>query len=357
MSFNPGYAGHQGNAPHPCYVHQQCDVHQHSPVNQLRNIDPEGGFGLWRVNSSRNVPFMDDEENQPYDQGDHGTISEQDTTQQFGAPNKGFAPNEAFAIERGIVNQQAGVHYQCVAPQTPMSLNSFNSEGYFNQQAGVHNQGVSPQPTMGFEQFNNGGDICQPDGMHYQGFCPQALTPVGPLNNYQSNFHPQCNTHYHQANSPQEVMNPDPFNGQPANFHQQNDIYQKWVNTNFQADLNTIQTPAYNPSAAGVDFTQTGATSRTIARTQEEKEALRKALDEPFDMDAMIGNNNKLLKAAADYHAAGLANSSANGQTNRSADDSRNLQYDWIMGSLKVNLTYLQARRRREQAEMKGEDR
>ncbi|KAJ5617648.1 hypothetical protein N7537_002762 [Penicillium hordei] len=61
----------------------------------------------------------------------------------------------------------------------------------------------------------------------------------------------------------------------------------------------------------------------------------------------MTSQNKKLLQGAADYHAAGLANSFAPDQIGRSADNSH-LEYDWIMGAQKVNLIYLEGRRRRE---------
>ncbi|OQE30931.1 hypothetical protein PENFLA_c002G09532 [Penicillium flavigenum] len=112
-----------------------------------------------------------------------------------------------------------------------------------------------------------------------------------------------------------------------------------------------------SPNAAGADFTGTEATAGTEARIRKAKAALRKALDQPFDIDVMLSCDNVLLTTAANYHMAGLANSHAKDQIIRPVDASRNLEHDWIMGTLKVNLIYLEARRRREQAakENRGE--
>jgi hypothetical protein len=67
-------------------------------------------------------------------------------------------------------------------------------------------------------------------------------------------------------------------------------------------------------------------------------------LDLPFDIDVMLSCNNVLLTTQLPHGRPWelLPN-------HRPVDASRNLEHDWIMGTLEINLIYLEARRCREQ--------
>ncbi|KAJ6180448.1 hypothetical protein N7519_010909 [Penicillium mononematosum] len=303
MSFNPNYAGRQGNASHPCHVHQQ------SPVIQPGDLYPKGDVNHRRVNSPQTIVPMDDEEYQAYNRDYHSTISQQDMTQQLDVLGQGFDTQEASnAI------QHPGIRYPEFSSQARMLLNPFKNDiGNVHQQADNY-QGISPEAPMAFEQIN------------------------------ESDIHPQPNTHCHQPFSPQEVMDLEPFNSQ------HNELYQQGVDMNSQTDTNGRQPnqayEAYSPNAADLTKTEAAARESRIGKA----EWLRRALDQPFDIDVMLSCNNVLLTTTANFPMAGLTNSYAKDQISRPVDTSRNLEHDWIMGTLKVNLIYLEARRRREQA-------
>ncbi|CAG7938905.1 unnamed protein product [Penicillium nalgiovense] len=229
-------------------------------------------------------------------------------TQDLDILEQGFDTQEA-----SNVIQHAGIRYPGFSSQARMLLDTFKNDiGNVHQQAG-NCQGISPKAPMAFEQIN------------------------------ESDIHPQPNTHCHHPFSPREVMDLEPFNSQ------YNELYQQGVNMNSQTDMNGRQPnqayEAYSPNAA--DLTKTEATGESRIGKAE---ALRTALPQPFDIDVMLGCNNVLLTTAANYHMADLANSYAKDQINRPVDASRNLEHNWILETLKVNLIYLEARRRREQA-------
>ncbi|KAJ5486203.1 hypothetical protein N7530_000503 [Penicillium desertorum] len=245
----------------------------------------------------------------PYNRDDHSTISQQGMAQQLDVLEQGFDTQEASnAI------QHVGIRYPGFSSQARMLLDPFrNDSGNVHRQAGNY-QGISPEAPMAFGQIN------------------------------ESDIHPQPNTHCHQPFSPQEVMDLELFNSQ------HNELYQQGFNMSSQTDMNGRQPnqayEAYSPNAADLTKTEATAGESRIGKTEE---ALRKALDLPFDIDVMLSCNNVLLATAANYHMAGLANSYAKDQIIRPVDASRNLEHDWIMGTLKFNLIYLEARRCREQ--------
>ncbi|QQK39887.1 hypothetical protein Pdw03_2741 [Penicillium digitatum] len=185
------------------------------------------------------------------------------------------------------------------------------------------------------------GDFRQQDNVPQQGDVKQQ----GESSNQLGNFYPQGGFDHWRVYSTQTMpfMDVEEFQAytqgshsdirQPANFDQQNELCQQTVDTNFQTDQTNLSDHRQDPRGEGCERLWTSHSKWT----------------------AMIGHN-KLLKAAADNYATGFASPSANDPIIRSADDSRNLEYNWILGSLWVNLIYLQARRRREQAkyEMRG---
>jgi hypothetical protein len=297
MSFNPDYAGRQDNASYPCHIHQQCYIHQRSPVIQPGDLYPKSDVYHRRVNSPQTIVPMDDEEYQAYNRDVHSTISQQGMSQQLDVLGHFDTQEASNAI------QHAGIRYPGFSSQARMLLEPFKSDiGNVHQEAG-NDQDILPEAPMAFEQIN------------------------------ESDIHP-----------PHEVMDLEPFDSK------YNELYQQGVNMNSRTDLNDRQPnqayEAYGPNAADLTKTEATAGESRIGKG----EALRKALDEPFDIDVMLSCNNVLLATAASYHMAGLANSYAEDQISRPVDANRHLEHDWIMGTLKVNLIYLEARRRREQA-------
>ncbi|KAJ5207034.1 hypothetical protein N7491_002335 [Penicillium cf. griseofulvum] len=325
MSFNPGYAGHEGGSSHQFYGNQQ------SYVNQPGSFYPQGFYDQG-INFPPTTTSADNNKDETSDNGwYHSTIGQPVMVQQFSVPNQGFVPQEVLTFKPGNVNQQG------FSSQEVMGFGeSNNHQGNFHQQANI-DPGLYTQEPQGVQQLN----IHQGNGDQQANIDPGLYTQepqgVQQLNIHQGNVDQQGNVH--QGVYFQEPMMLEQLDNPQGYFHQQG------TNINFQNEIYSQQQKkayqASNPDACCGEFPKAEA---------ETKEALLKRLNRSFDIDAMLNQNNKLLKAAAEFQAAGLANTFAKDQIGQESEDGRNLEHDWIMGALNVNLLYLEARRRREEA-------
>ncbi|KAJ5373851.1 hypothetical protein N7517_005857 [Penicillium concentricum] len=352
MSFNPGYTGHQGSSSDQFYVNQQ------SYVNQPSYVYPQGDFYDQGVNFLPPTTFADHDNDETSNDGwNHGTISQPGMIQQPGVSNQGFVPQEVLAFEQDNVHQQASKEYHQGSSyqEELMALErSNNRQGNFHQLANMHDGAYLPEPAA-MQQLNiHHGNVNQQANM-YHGLYPQEPLVMQQFNNDQGDFHQQASIQ--QGFCVQEPMTLEQLNNQQDNFHHQGGLYQQGININSQDEVYNHQRKlayqAHSPNAYSGAISKTEAIHGTKGKHQATQKAPRKLLDNTLDIDTILSSNNKLLMEAADFQLASLLNS-AKDHKGRLTDDNRNLELDWIMGALKLNLTYLEARRRRAEANKKN---
>ncbi|KAJ5170512.1 uncharacterized protein N7500_003295 [Penicillium coprophilum] len=182
----------------------------------------------------------------------------------------------------------------------------------------------------------------------YQGVCPQGPVALQQFIKHQGNFNQK--TTIHQGYCFPEPLAVEQLNTHQNNFDQQGGWYQRDIIRDSQHEIYHDQQKLANQASGASVCGPAFSKAQAIDGDKSTQEASQKPLDHGLDIDTILSSNNKLLRAAADFQEAGLLSSFMKHPVGRLTDDSRNLEHDWIMRALKIKLIYLEACRRRAEA-------